>query len=140
MELCCHNGFAGMLTAILDEAERSNIYVMATPPASTLATTNSTEAREHLISNLTAVKDHPALWGYYICDDCCKGFDYMWQLAYVYDLIKAVDPYHLTAGFAECGELQAFQEPHLSLDAPMRENYRPDMSFHSNDGWRRSVC
>jgi hypothetical protein len=49
--------------------------------------------------------------------------------------MKRLDPYHLTAGFAECGELHAFQEPWLSLDVPMRENYRPDMAFHHNDGW-----
>lgn len=52
----------------------------------------------------------------------------------MYDVIKRIDPYHLTAGFAECGELHAFQEPHLSLDAPIRENYRPEMAFHHNDG------
>ena len=42
----------------------------------------------------------------------------------MYDTIKRLDPYHLTAGFAECGELHAFQEPHLSLDAPIRENVK----------------
>ena len=57
-------------------------------------------------------------------DDCCKGFDFLWELAWVYDTIKRLDPYHLTAGFAECGELHAFQEPHLSLDAPIRENVK----------------
>jgi hypothetical protein len=67
-------------------------------------------------------------------DDCCKGFDFLWELAWVFDTIKRLDPYHLTAGFAECGELHAFQEPHLSLDAPIRENYRPEMAFHHNDG------
>ena len=30
--------------------------------------------------------------------------------------------------------MHAFQEPHLSLDAPMRENYRPDLAFHGSDG------
>ena len=49
-------------------------------------------------------------------------------------MIKRLDPYHLTAGFTECGELHAFQEPHLSLDAPIRENYRPEMAYHHNDG------
>ena len=52
--------------------------------------------------------------------------------------MKQVDPYHLTAGFLECGEMHAFVEPHLSLDAPMRENYRPDMAFHAADGWERA--
>ena len=36
--------------------------------------------------------------GYYICDDCCKGFQFLWELAWVYDTIKRIDPYHLTAG------------------------------------------
>jgi hypothetical protein len=86
---------------------------------------------------MSVVMHHPALWGYYICDDCCKGFDFLWELAWVYDAMKAIDPYHLTAGFLECGEMHAFQEPHLSLDLVIRENYRPDMAFHSNDGWAR---
>eukprot|EP01051_Picozoa_sp_SAG22_P004038 SAG22_NODE_207_length_15278_cov_4.056855_15_plen_123_part_00 len=30
--------------------------------------------------------------------------------------------------------MHAFVEPHLSLDAPMRENYRPDLAFHASDG------
>ena len=33
--------------------------------------------------------------------------------------------------------VRAFQEPLLSLDAPMRENYRPDLPYHANDGWLR---
>eukprot|EP00947_MAST-08B_sp_MAST-8B-sp1_P000898 g898.t1 len=133
-----HAANASLVRAILDECEKAGIYVMFSPPASTFATDNTTEARAALISNLTMVMDHPALWGYYICDDCCKGFDYLWQLAEAYDLMKQVDPYHLTAGFLECGEMHAFVEPHLSLDAPMRENYRPDMAFHAADGWERA--
>ena len=46
----------------------------------------------------------------------------MKELAVVYRMIKEIDPYHLTAGALECGEMHAFQEPQLSLDAPMREN------------------
>ena len=52
----------------------------------------------------------------------------------MYKMMKEIDPYHLTAGALECGEMHAFQEPHLSLDVPMRENYRPDLPFHANDG------
>lgn len=124
------------LLAILDECERAGIYMMYTPSMAN-AIVNTHESgfpMENLISNITLIKDHPALWGYYICDDCCKGFDFLWELAWVYDAIKRIDPYHLTAGFAECGELHAFQEPHLSLDAPIRENYRPEMAYHHNDG------
>ena len=39
------------------------------------------------------------------------------------------DPYHLTAGALECGEMHAFQEPMLSLDAPMRENCAASLPF-----------
>ena len=40
----------------------------------------------------------------------------------IYEYRGWQDPYHLTAGALECGEMHAFQEPMLSLDAPMREN------------------
>ena len=66
-------------------------------------------------SNLSEVC---SIWPLKPGQDCCKGFDFLWQLAWVYDTIKRIDPYHLTAGFAECGELHAFQEPHLSLVRP----------------------
>lgn len=90
-----------------------------------------------MVSNMTAVKDHPSLFGYYICDDCCQGYHFLKELAVVYEMMKKIDPYHVTAGALECGEMHAFQEPFLSLDTPMRENYRPDLSFHANDGHSR---
>jgi hypothetical protein len=55
-----------LLLAILDEAERTGVYVMATPPAYRLATTNTTEAYQYLVGNITLVRDHPAMWGYYV--------------------------------------------------------------------------
>ena len=132
---CDHQRDGKLLLQILDECERAGIYAMYTPSwPNGIGKSNTSADMAGLVSNLTLIKDHPSLWGYYICDDCCKGFDFLWQLAWVYDAIKAIDPYHLTAGFAECGELHAFQEPHLSLDAPIRENYRPEMAYHHNDG------
>lgn len=97
---------------------------MYSPPSSVFATINSSQSLKDLEGNVSLVMRHPALWGYYICDDCCKGFDFLWQLAYVYDVIKRLDPYHLTAGFAECGELHAFQEPWLSLDVRGAARYQ----------------
>lgn len=38
------------------------------------------------------MKDHPATWGYYICDDCCAGYNYLVELAVVYKMMKAIDP------------------------------------------------
>lgn len=61
-----HAANASLVRAILDECEKAGIYVMFSPPASTFATDNTTEARAALISNLTMVMDHPALWGYYV--------------------------------------------------------------------------
>lgn len=49
----------------------------------------------------------------------------------MYQLLRRHDPYHVTTGAAECNELQAFQEPYLSLDFPLVENYRPDLVFHT---------
>ena len=89
-----------------------------------------------MLGNMTVVREHPATWGYYICDDCCAGYNYLLELKVVYEAMKRIDPYHVTTGALECGEMHAFQEPHLSLDVPMRENYRPDLAFHANDGVR----
>jgi hypothetical protein len=66
-----------------------------------------------------------------ICDDCCKGQAFSGNLTLAYDLIKEYDPYHITAGAFECGELNWSQEPWLSLDMPMDENYRPDLKYHA---------
>jgi hypothetical protein len=55
----------------------------------------STNFTVKLLENSVAlVKDHPALLGYYICDDCQPYPD----RAKVYNTIKALDPYHLIAG------------------------------------------
>ena len=88
-------------------------------------------------------------------DDCCKGYGYSQNLSAVYKLLRKHDPYHVTTGATECNELQAFQEPYLSLDFPSEcarrlrfgpqtscvtlacrcravvENYRPDIAFHA---------
>lgn len=68
------------------------------------------------------VSSHPAVQGWYICDDCCKGYDFSRNLSHAYKLLRRFDPYHVTTGAAECNELQAFQEPFLSLDFPMVRN------------------
>jgi hypothetical protein len=96
------------MIAELDSVYAAGSYAMVSVPASGLAVCNDTskpqwvhnctEAYEDLRSNITLVKEHPALWGYYICDDCCKGYTYLGDLASVYATMKQLDPYHLTAG------------------------------------------
>ena len=170
-----------LMLAELDHMHATGVYAMISVPTPGHCNEtakpgkparNCTADYEHMLGNMTVVKDHPATWGYYICacsvslclastacthnavltapwlcftcsssvvhahvgDDCCAGYEYLKELAVVYRMMKAIDPYHLTAGALECGEMHAFQEPQLSLDAPMRENYRPDLTFHANDG------
>ena len=132
-----------MMIAELDHMYAAGVYAMISVPTAGHCNETAkpgTPARNcsadyaNMLGNMTLVKGHPATWGYYICDDCCAGYDYLKELAVVYQQMKAIDPYHLTAGALECGEMHAFQEPQLSLDAPMRENYRPDLTFHANDG------
>ena len=129
-----------LLTAMLDHAYASGVYVLLMAPTpghcndkvkpGKLAR-NCSADYEHMVSNMTAVKEHP---GHYICDDCCVGYNYLKELHVVYKMMGEIDLYHLTAGALECGEMHAFQKPMLSLDVPMRENYRPDLVFHANDG------
>ena len=54
-------------------------------------------------------------------DDCCAGWEYLQELAVVYRMMKEIDPYHLTAGALECGEMHAFQEPQLRYEPCLRD-------------------
>jgi hypothetical protein len=44
--------------------------------------------------NVALLKDHPALLGYYICDDCGPGV----KMAPGYNTIRQLDPFHITVG------------------------------------------
>ena len=61
--------------------------------------------RAAVISNVSLVKDHPALLGYYICDDCCPVAANLGNVslqAKLYNLLKEQDPYHIVAGAIQC--------------------------------------
>lgn len=58
----------------------------------------------------------------YAGDDCCAGWEYLQELAVVYRMMKEIDPYHLTAGALECGEMHAFQEPQLRYGSALRDD------------------
>ena len=47
---------------------------------------------KELIANITFVRDHPAIFGYEICDDCCSTISDISKQAQVYQLIKNLDP------------------------------------------------
>eukprot|EP00948_MAST-09A_sp_MAST-9A-sp1_P003502 g3502.t1 len=113
---------------------------------------------EDLVSNISFVKNHPALLGYYICDDCCSNQHDISLQSQVYQLIKAHDPYHLTIGAVNCGngwmftdQTPSFLAPEtntsvpliplakqpilqLSLDIVMQENYGITLLGHSGTG------
>ena len=75
------------------------------------------EAERWLESNVTFVRGHPAVWGYYVCDDCCKGADYPVALAPAYGVVRDADPYHPTTGAFECGEFHSSLCGVMCLDA-----------------------
>lgn len=50
------------------------------------------------------VKRHPALLGYYICDDCCQSDVGAAYQAQGYNMIKGLDPYHAVIGASDCGD------------------------------------
>merc|ERR1719272_1058277 len=69
---------------------------------------NDTTALQDLISNVTFVQNHPALLGYYICDDCCSNNANVSLQSQVYQLLKTLDPYHVTIGAVNCGNSWMF--------------------------------
>ena len=117
-----------------------------------------------LKNNVSLVKDHPAILGYYICDDCCSNNADVSLQAQVYQLLKNIDPYHVTIGAVNCGNSFMFtdqtpswlvseQNDHvrilpeakqpalqLSLDVVMQENYGGSLASHSSSGtWASGV-
>ena len=114
---------------------------------------------KELIANVTFIQNHPALLGWYICDDCCSNTPNISLQSQVYQLIKDLDPYHVTIGAVNCGNSWMFtdQTPswltpetnvlsmrnipeatqpnlQLSLDVIMQENYATTLQQHSGDG------
>jgi len=125
---------------------------------------NNPELLKPLIANVTLVRDHPAIMGYYICDDCCQSFEMTSLQSQVYQLIKDLDPYHVTIGAVNCGDgwqftdaapsflasesnlltekLPEAKQPalQLSLDVVMHENYDTSLVNHAGgDSWETGI-
>ena len=127
---------------------------------------NNKTLLKELIANITFVKDHPALLGYEICDDCCSTTPFTSIQSQVYQLIKNIDPYHVTIGAVNCGDGWPFSDTspswltpdegilsmrnipeavqpnlQLSLDVIMQENYNWRLSSHEDNGtWSGGVA
>jgi hypothetical protein len=61
-----------------------------------------------LLALIGLVKGHPALLGYYICDDCCQSDVGAAYQAQGYNIIKQNDPYHVVVGASDCGDVWTF--------------------------------
>lgn len=88
-----------------------------------------------------AFRSEQATLGYYICDDCCRFAGDNAVQAQVYRAIKALDPFHITAGAVDGACAQAFTDGEgpggsldLSLDVPLNENYNPDLHARTGPG------
>ena len=68
-----------LMTAELDHMYAAGVYAMISIPTAGHCNQtakpgkpvpNCTAEYENMLGNMTLVKEHPATWGYYICDDC----------------------------------------------------------------------
>lgn len=125
------------MTALIDAVVGNNGDDPAPKPGR-----NSSKDWAALSSTVAELKTHPAVLGWYLCDDCCESMEFntvlMWQ---AYRDIKFLDPYHVTIGAVDCGDTWMYSDGEmgpgasdtgrLSLDLPMIENYNTDLSAHA---------
>jgi hypothetical protein len=62
----------------------------------------SEDVTNHIVRTVTAVANHSAIIGYYICDDCCASHVSVSGQAKLYNMIKTLDPYHIIVGALQC--------------------------------------
>jgi hypothetical protein len=142
-------GFPVELTKLyLDLAAEAGVFVIFDCSIDTIAKAgfNGTDdqAWKDLLANLTLVRDHPALAGYYACDDCCHVKANVNQHEYrgieqIHKALRSWDPYHLFIGSSACPDVWMWQEglefnnkgapagsalvSDVGLDVVMREAY-----------------
>ena len=85
-----------------------------------------------IAGNITEVRGHPAIGGYYACDDCCHMSDLdtygpkeYEALATIKGMVREIDPWHLMFGTIACGEPWYWSEEGagLGMDVMMKEGY-----------------
>ncbi|MBE6367567.1 MAG: hypothetical protein E7052_06630 [Lentisphaerae bacterium] len=105
----------------LDQCQKQGLYAILSPFYKTSAGFFGVRrnGKEHPFFNalelermsklVEAIKDHPALLGYYTFDEP-RGSEWIGELAKTYDILKKLDPYHPVLGAdngaASCIELQ----------------------------------
>lgn len=134
----------------LDEARRSGVAVLFNVEADKLArglasipdthtgvVPNATAVWANVSAAIDAYKGHPAVAGWYACDDCCHMSDLdaygpveYAALAAIKERIFARDPHHVMFGTVACGETWYWSEAGagLGIDVIMKEAYGGGMS------------
>jgi hypothetical protein len=88
--------------------------------------------KAQVLANVTLIKDHPALLGYSICDDCCGGSaDFIALQSRLYNTIKAADPHHITTGAVQCHNVWLWSDVENSL--LQQAGSPPLIPVHAND-------
>jgi hypothetical protein len=125
------------MTALIDAVVGNNGDDPAPKPGR-----NSSKDWAALSSTVAELKEHPAVLGWYLCDDCCESMEFNTVLMrQAYLDVKFLDPYHVTIGAIDCGDTWMFSDGEmgpgvsdtgrLSLDLPMIENYNTDLRAHA---------
>ena len=133
---------------ILDEALKHNLKVICypyyrckitpygfRPPSKKKASPRLPEkVREEIKTWVKAVKDHPAFFAWYLCDEP-HGAEFCNELRTVYGMLKEVDPHHPVIF------LDMSAEGCVSKRDGYADLYILDMYPHplSNGGWQRTV-
>eukprot|EP00931_Biecheleriopsis_adriatica_P004828 TRINITY_DN106436_c0_g1_i1.p1 TRINITY_DN106436_c0_g1~~TRINITY_DN106436_c0_g1_i1.p1 ORF type:complete len:629 (-),score=86.26 TRINITY_DN106436_c0_g1_i1:184-1959(-) len=106
---------------------------------------NTTDAWRNISEQVMMFRDHPALLGWYICDDCMT----QWlrrqlsaktrSISTIYDALKQLDPWHPLIGASETAQNGIFTTanvyvPSPSLDVIMIENYVPALEQNAHSG------
>lgn len=131
-----------------DWSHRNGMYVMFDlyEYIEALATFgNSTELWANISGQVMKFRTHPALLGYYVCDDCTTQYLMRQEAAktltldLLYRALKDLDPYHPVIGAEESANAYTFTTanariPAPSLDLVMIENYVDSLSSNAHTG------
>ena len=131
---------------IADAAFASGIFLLVNLPIQSWANalsgipvtiapkSTSAEWQQWTLGNMSLVMHHPAIAGYYSCDDCCHpgvveeyGPVQYFALAKIHAIMRAHDRYHLTFGTIACRDMWLWKDTYggsgLGLDVTMAEAY-----------------
>ena len=132
---CLHVVLRCAVAQILDT--KTNLTQCGTEPTAANWEACANEQIGYVRGNVTMVRDHPAVGGYYACDDCCHmpvlneygDIEYRMEAA-VKGIIRPLDPWRLMFGSIACGETWYWTEEGagLAMDVMMKE------------GCKRSTC